>query len=118
MTIIAFCEREDDLAPMTLVEIHGMIVARARMPHDVAPSSPRIGKLQDQWRHVRSGGLYLRHEAVLDLDRNVWCYHYSSVIDGRAWLRAIEAWREIVDGRPRFEPAFDTSNEDEGRRLS
>lgn len=103
--MIAFGDRESDLAPMTiLVEPGGLIVARRRLPDDRIDPSPRVGAFDDQWLHVGSGGRYTRHDQVLDLDLGLLCYDYSSWTDGRLWIRSVIEWHQArEDGRPRFE---------------
>jgi len=104
MTAIAFCEREDDLAKMTIHRLDdGILVARRRTPMDRIVPTHRMGEFEDLWIHVRSQGLYIRHDIVLDEERGTHGYDYSSYENGRLWLRAIDAWYEIVDGRQRFE---------------
>lgn len=104
MTAIAFCEREDDLAKMTIHRLAGgRLVARLRRPEDQIVPGHQVGEYNDLWIHVRSQGRYIRHDDVHDEDRGIDCYDYSSFQDGRLWLRAVDRWHEIVDGRRRFE---------------
>lgn len=102
MKPIAFCERESDLAPMTILLDGERLVARRRLISDSIVPTYRTGAYNDLWLHVRSGGRYLRHDEVLDLETNELCYDYSSFEDGRLWLRSVSAWHEIVEGSPRF----------------
>lgn len=104
MQAIAFCERESDNAPMTILQDGDRLVARRRLLEDSITPSFRVGAHNDLWLHVRSGGRYLRHDEVLDLETGEICYDYSSFTDGRLWLRSVAAWHEIVEGHPRFIP--------------
>lgn len=104
MTVIAFAEREDDLAEMTIHRLEdGRLVARRRTSEDRIDGMRPKGRFDDAWIHVRSQGRYMRRDVVLDEERGIQCYDYSSLENGRLWIRAIEAWHEIVDGRSRFE---------------
>lgn len=104
MTAIAFAEREDDLARMTIHRLDdARLVCRRRTPQDRIDPSHRMGEYEDLWVHVRSQGRYIRHDVVYDEERGVHCYDYSSYENGRLWLRSVDAWYEIVDGRQRFE---------------
>lgn len=104
MTPIAFCERERDLARMTILQDGDRLVARRRTVDDAITPTFQIGALNDLWIHVRSGGRYLRHDEVVDLETGLTCYDYSSFEDGRLWLRPVAEWHAIVEGRPRFAP--------------
>jgi hypothetical protein len=104
MTIVAFAEREDDLAEMAIHRLgDGRLVARRRTPEDKVDGMRPKGAFDDAWIHVRSKGRYIRHDVVFDEERGIECYDYSSLEHGRLWIRAIGAWHEIVEGRPRFE---------------
>lgn len=106
MTPIAFAEREADLVRMTIMRTaDGCIVARRRRADDVIVPTHQEGEYNDVWRHVRSGGLYVRHDKVLDLETNRLCFDYSAFSDGRLWLRDAREWDEIIEGRARFERA-------------
>lgn len=102
---VAFCDRESDLAPMTiLIEPDGTVVARRRIDADRIEPTARTGRFDDQWLHVGSMGRYTRHDLVYDLETGTPCYDYSSWADGRLWLRSIAEWFEMrPDGRTRFE---------------
>jgi len=104
MTPVAFCERESDLARMTILHDGDRLVARRRLPEDVIVPTFQTGAYNDLWVHLRSGGRYMRHDEVTDLETGEPCYDYSSIADGRLWLRTIAAWHETVDGKPRFIP--------------
>jgi hypothetical protein len=102
-TTVAFAERESDLARMTILRMpDGTLAARRRRPDDVIVPSYQTGAYNDMWEHVRSGGRYIRHDDVLDLETREPCYDYSSCTDGRLWLRSRIQWHEEVDGKPRF----------------
>lgn len=103
MTPIAYCERERDLARMTILRDGDRLVARRRRPEDAIEPTFQTGALNDLWIHVRSGGRYLRHDEVTDLETGAVCYDYSSFEDGRLWLRPVDEWHAVIDGRPRFE---------------
>jgi len=102
---IAYAERESDLARMTIFQkSDGRMVARLRRPEDSLEPSHREGVYNDLWRHVGSGGHYLRHDEVYDEDAGQACYDYSSYETGRLWLRSVREWHENVRGGPRFVP--------------
>lgn len=102
-TPVAFAEREFDLARMTLFRLpDGRMAARRRLAEDVIHPGYQTGRYNDLWEHVRSGGRYIRHDDVLDVERNEECYDYSAYSDGRLWLRSTREWHEEVDGVPRF----------------
>lgn len=104
-TPIAFAERESDLARMTILRMpDGSLVARRRRPDDAIVPSYQTGRHNDAWMHVRSGGRYVRHDDVLDVESGKPSYDYSAFSDGRLWLRPVAEWHEVIDGRPRFEP--------------
>ena len=105
MTAIAFCDRESDLAKMTIHRLDdGRLVARRRRPDDSIVPIHRTGSFGDLWLHVGSGGRYIRHDEVFDEDLGIYCYDYSSCENGRLWLRSIAEWHEPrPDGRTRFE---------------
>lgn len=110
--VVSLVEREDDLAPMTVLRLpDGRLVARRRETGDAEPQQRRIGGHDDNWRHVRSGGRYLRRDDVLDLERGVESYEYHAIDGGRKWLRSKTEWHEPVEGRCRFEPEPDTPSE-------
>lgn len=103
-TVVAFAEREADLAKMSIVRREdGTLAARRRAPDDSIEPTHQIGQYNDIWMHVRSGGRYVRHDEVLDIETGRMCYDYSSYADGRLWLRPVQEWHEVVNGRPRFE---------------
>ena len=108
---IAFCDRETDLAPMTVLrEPDGSVVARPRLPGDRIVPQARAGAHDDEWMHVRSRTRYTRHDDVADLSdplSPVPSHDYSSWADGRLWLRPVAEWEEPVDGRARFERLAD-----------
>lgn len=112
MTPIAFCDRVSDLAQMTILRDEaGILRARRRIPSDRIVPTHRSGVFDDLWRHVKTQGRYVRHDIVLDMDLDpvdgVPCYDYSSMTDGRLWLRTHASWHDVVDGTPRFEPLCD-----------
>lgn len=107
MTPVAFCERESDLAEMTiLMDADGTLHARRRLPSDVVVEGLRVDSFDDVWTHVGSQGVYARHGAVLDLDLDpdgsVPSYDYSALAGRRRWLRTQRSWHDVVDGIPRF----------------
>lgn len=104
MMPLAFCEREVDLARMTICRDGDRLVARLRLATDRIEPTYQTGGFNDAWVHVSSGNGYVRHDEVFDLDAGVACYDYSSNETGRLWLRPIAEWEQIVNGRPRFEP--------------
>lgn len=112
MTPVAFCERVSDLALMTIVRRDdGSLFARRRLPEDRIVPTHRDGTYEDLWRHVKTQGRYVRHDDVPDMDldpgNGVPSYDYSSMTDGRLWLRTHASWHDVVDGIPRFEPLCD-----------
>ncbi len=102
--VIALVTREWDMVPMALHRLDdGRIVARRRAEgDDVLTTRPAVAH-GDAWRHVRSGGEYVRNDEVLDEETGTRCYDYAAVSDGRGWLRSVAEWHEIIDGRARFE---------------
>lgn len=101
---VAFADRESDLARMTILRMpDGRLVARRRQPDDMITPNHQTGRYNDLWLHVKSGGRYIRHDEVHDIELDIACYDYSSFEDGRLWLRSIAEWHEEVGGRTRFE---------------
>lgn len=102
--IIAFTTREWDLSPMAIHRnADGSLVARRRVDgQEAAKTRPPVAH-GDRWRHVRSGGEYVRNDDVLDEETGTPCHDYTAASDGRGWLRSVTEWNEIVDGRKRFE---------------
>lgn len=101
---VAFAERESDLVRMTILRMEdGRLYARKRLPDDHINPTYQEGEYNDIWRHVKSDGLYIRHDRVIDIETDIECYDYSSCQDGRLWLRSIKEWHEVIDGRTRFE---------------
>ena len=108
MIPIAFCEREADLAPMTILRaVDGRLVARRRLRDDRIVPTHRSGRHEDLWVHERAGGRYVRHDDVFDMDAGLESYDYSAMSDGRLWLRPVREWREPSGGSPRFRPLCD-----------
>ncbi len=106
MIAIAFCERESDLAPMTIWKrADGRLEAHRRRDDDVIDRSGHACRYDDAWMHLKTRGAYLRLDVVDDVDQEppVSSYHYSAIDGGREWLRARESWHEVTDGTPRFE---------------
>lgn len=122
MTPVAFCDRVSDLAPMTImVGEDGMLRAFRRHASDAIVPTFQTGAFEDLWLHVKTQGRYVRHDVVLDMDLDpvdgVPCYDYSSMENGRLWLRAQSSWHDVVDGIPRFKPLCDRATASlEGRR--
>jgi hypothetical protein len=105
MIAVRFCQREHDLAEMTILDDGGRLIARHRLPEDRIDPAPRKGAFEDEWVHVKSKGRYIRHDLVLDIEEDVECYDYSSWQVGRPWLRSTVEWHEVTNGVPRFVPA-------------
>lgn len=101
--ILYFCERERDLAPMTVIMVDGRMHARPRRPDDRPSSDGHMPTFQDRWTHVKSGGLYTRLDPVVDDEDGTSSYTYRSD-QGRTWMRPVAEWFETSGERPRFEP--------------
>lgn len=112
MKAIAFCERVSDLARMTIHRREdGVLVAMLRNRDDRIVPTFQTGEYEDLWMHVKTQGRYVRHDPVLDMDLDpvdgVASYDYSSMKDGRLWLRRQTSWHDVAEGIPRFEPLCD-----------
>jgi hypothetical protein len=123
MTPVAFCDRVSDLAQMTiLLDVDGVLRARRRLASDRIVPTFQTGRFGDLWRHVKTQGRYVRHDVVYDMDLDpvdgVPCYDYSSMADGRLWLRTHASWHDVVDGTPRFEPLCDRAAASAKGRLN
>lgn len=104
MNAIRFCERESDLAPMTIFRMEdGRLIARKRSPTDAITHDNAPAEFGDAWIHTKSQGRYTRNDQVFDEDLAINSYHYTSQDNGREWLRAISSWHEILDNHTRFE---------------
>lgn len=103
MRAIAFCDRESDLARMTIFDDGDRLVARRRRIENRIEPTHQDGRYNDLWQHMRSGRRYVRHDDVYDEDAGIACYDYSSNDDGRLWLRNAAEWEQEVNGVPRYQ---------------